>query len=120
MLNAGRLRTRSPAANPDRPLGRAPAATLPQRARLNRGLLRADVPGGNHLPKHHPKTRQLHGEAVKSRLRLDPLVRSAVLDVTAPTIDRLMPPVREASGRGLFDGDGELVPDQAERAGADF
>ncbi len=33
-------------------------------------------------------------------LRLDPVVRSAVLDVSAATIDRLLRPVREASGRG--------------------
>jgi hypothetical protein len=32
-------------------------------------------------------------------LRLDPVVRSAVLDVSAATIDRLLRPVREASGR---------------------
>jgi hypothetical protein len=32
-------------------------------------------------------------------LRLDPAVRSAVLDVSAATIDRLLRPVREASGR---------------------
>jgi hypothetical protein len=33
-------------------------------------------------------------------LRLDPVVRSSVLDVSAATIDRLLRPVREASGRG--------------------
>jgi hypothetical protein len=33
-------------------------------------------------------------------LRLDPVVRSALLDVSAATIDRLLRPVREASGRG--------------------
>ncbi len=33
-------------------------------------------------------------------LRLDPVVRSALLDISAATIDRLLRPVREASGRG--------------------
>ena len=33
-------------------------------------------------------------------LHLDPVVRSAVLDVSAATIDRLLRPVREAAGRG--------------------
>jgi hypothetical protein len=33
-------------------------------------------------------------------VRLDPVVRSAVLDISAATIDRLLRPVREASGRG--------------------
>ncbi len=33
-------------------------------------------------------------------LRLDPAVRSAVLDISAATIDRLSRPVREATGRG--------------------
>jgi hypothetical protein len=33
-------------------------------------------------------------------LRLDPVVRSAVLDISAATIDRLLRPVREATGRG--------------------
>ncbi len=33
-------------------------------------------------------------------LRLDPVVRSALLDVSAATIDRLLRPVREATGRG--------------------
>jgi hypothetical protein len=33
-------------------------------------------------------------------LRLDPVVRSALLDISAATIDRLLPPVREAGGRG--------------------
>jgi hypothetical protein len=33
-------------------------------------------------------------------LRLDPMVRSAVLDISAATIDRLLRPVREATGRG--------------------
>jgi hypothetical protein len=32
-------------------------------------------------------------------LRLDPVVRSALLDISAATIDRLLRPVREASGR---------------------
>ena len=32
-------------------------------------------------------------------LRLDPVVRSALLDVSAATIDRLLRPMREASGR---------------------
>ena len=33
-------------------------------------------------------------------VRLDPVVRSAVLDVSAATIDRLLRPVRKVSGRG--------------------
>jgi len=33
-------------------------------------------------------------------LRLDSVVRSAVLDISAATIDRLLRPVREATGRG--------------------
>ena len=33
-------------------------------------------------------------------LRLDPVVRSAVLDISAATIDRILRPVREATGRG--------------------
>ena len=33
-------------------------------------------------------------------LRLDPVVRSALLDVSAATIDRLLRPIRETSGRG--------------------
>jgi hypothetical protein len=33
-------------------------------------------------------------------LRLDPVVRRAVLDISAATIDRLLRPVREATGRG--------------------
>jgi len=32
-------------------------------------------------------------------LRLDPVVRSAVLEISAATIDRLFRPVREATGR---------------------
>ena len=32
-------------------------------------------------------------------VRLDPVVRSALLDISAATIDRLLRPVREASGR---------------------
>ena len=33
-------------------------------------------------------------------LRLDPVVRSRLLEVSAATIDRLLRPVREATGRG--------------------
>lgn len=33
-------------------------------------------------------------------LRLDPVVRSSLLDISAASIDRLLRPVREASGRG--------------------
>jgi hypothetical protein len=36
----------------------------------------------------------------RGHLRLNPVVRSALLDVTAATIDRLLRPVREAAGRG--------------------
>jgi len=37
-------------------------------------------------------------------LRLDPVVRSALLDISAATIDRLLRPVREASGTRLIRG----------------
>jgi hypothetical protein len=36
----------------------------------------------------------------QGHLRLDPVVRSLLLDVSAATIDRLLRPVREATGRG--------------------
>src|ERR1700758_1678910 len=49
-------------------------------------------------------------------VRLDPGVRSALLDISAATIDRLLRPVREASGRirrrrwGLGTAVGQSVP----------
>ena len=53
-------------------------------------------------------------------LRLDPVVRSAVLDVSAATIDRLLRPVREASRAWPPAALGSGLGDQAERAGADL
>jgi hypothetical protein len=49
-------------------------------------------------------------------LRLDPVVRSAMLDVSAATIDRLLRPVREASGRGRRRRWGRWHGDPAQRA----